>query len=182
MVISGLVRISLTVIKLSRMKFRGIPRHSWPADGMSSLKVCDRDNSWVPNGFPEHDGADVLWKARNHLRKIPHKYYRLRKNQKCWTWWSCFWHLGQGCSRKLLSLHFTGMFYRWQQHSTFCQGLGEEKREFWQSSFSNSWTELLAETKSLDHWHYSSISTVPFGWLVYFPVTGGVTLVPGQGH
>lgn len=38
MVILVLVRISLPVTKLSRMKFWEIPHHSWPGDGMPFLQ------------------------------------------------------------------------------------------------------------------------------------------------
>lgn len=91
-----------------------------------SFRVRNEDSRWVPNGFPEHDGAKVLLtlKTGDHLGKIPHKYYGHRKNQKCQTWWRCFWRLGQGCCRKVFSIdgnnipHFAkGWERRWKESS-----------------------------------------------------------------
>ena len=123
--------------------------------------------------------------TKDHIQKTLHIHQGHRKSQRCQTQWCGFCTRVKDAPglrppptpfyRRVLSM--VTIFYFLPR-----VGRGGGKKAL-TGSFPNTWTELLAGTKSLDCWHLRLyISAVPLGRRGDFPGTGWVTLTPGQAH
>lgn len=114
-------------------------------------------------------------KTGDHPVKIPHKFHCChRGNRKCPA--RCSWQRVKA-AQDIPFFPFLGISIKGNNTLHFAKGWERRRKESSDKLIPNTRAELLAETKSLGHWHRSSISAAACQ-LSDFTVTEGVAAVP----